>query len=99
MVTVPLSYALSCFFLLRLSGKQLPFHSEGDTSKISFALCPLVDTLVGTEAPFTGVNPHTSSCKQGTGVELMLFLYNPIYQLLLFTPRLELILNVVGLRW
>lgn len=32
----PLSHALSCLFLPRLSGKQLPLHSEGDTSEISF---------------------------------------------------------------
>jgi hypothetical protein len=31
------SCVLSYFFLPRFSGKQLPLHSEGDTSEISFA--------------------------------------------------------------
>lgn len=65
LVTVPLSCVLSCFFLLRLSGKQLPFHSEGDTGEISFALCPLVDALVGTEAPSQGQIPTPHPVNRG----------------------------------
>ena len=41
--------ALSCLFLPRLSGKQLPLHSEGDTSEISF--CQQGGALVGPKAP------------------------------------------------
>lgn len=55
----------SCFFLARLSGKQLPLHSEGDTSEISFALCLLVVTLAGTEAPSLGWGPTPHPINRG----------------------------------